>query len=55
MGSVGEIVVLKSNTSASLCFNKPIVVNYIVRVDTPVADSKMVMKGVVTVEFSLPQ
>jgi plastocyanin len=55
MGSVGEIVVLKPNTSASLCFNKPIVVNYLVRVDTPVAGSKKVMKGVVTVGTPLSQ
>lgn len=50
MGSVGEIVVLKTNKSASLCFKKPIVVNYIVRVETAIAGSMKALKGVVRVE-----
>lgn len=49
MGSIGEIVVLKPNKSASLCFKKPAVVNYVVRVDTAVAGSKKVLPGVVKV------
>jgi hypothetical protein len=49
MGSVGEIVVLKPNKSASICFKKSAVVNYIVRVETATAASMKAMKGVVTV------
>ena len=49
MGSVGEIVVLKPNASASLCFKKPIVMNYIVRMDTALAGSSKVLKGVLKV------
>ena len=54
MGSVGEIVVLKTKKSASLCFNKPMVVNYIVRVETAIAGSMKALKGVVTVGTPSP-
>ena len=50
MGSVGENVVLKPNASASLCFKKPTVVNYNVRMVTALAGSEKILKGVVTVQ-----
>ena len=49
-GSAREIVVLKPNASTSLCFKKPAVVNYIVRMDTMIAGSKKILKGVVSVK-----
>ena len=55
MGSVHETVVLKSNESASLCFKKPAVVNYNVRVDTALAGTKKVLTGVIKVVTPLSQ
>lgn len=55
MGSVHETVVLKSNESASLCFKKPAVVNYNVRVETALAGSKKVLPGVIKVGTPLSQ
>lgn len=49
MGSVQEAIVLKSNESASLCFKKPAVVNYNVRMDTALAGTKKILPGVVKV------
>lgn len=46
-----EIVVLKPNKSASLCFKNPIVVNYLVRMETALAGDKKILNGVVTVEI----
>lgn len=55
MGSVHETVVLKSNESASLCFKKPAVVNYNVRVETALAGTKKVLPGVIKVGTPLSQ
>lgn len=55
MGSVRETVVLKANESASLCFKKPAVVNYNVRVDTATAGTKKVLPGVIKVGTPLLQ
>lgn len=55
MGSVHEVVVLKSNESASLCFKKAAVVNYNVRVDTALAGTKKILPGVVKVGNPMPQ
>jgi hypothetical protein len=55
MGSVHETVVLKSNESASLCFKKPAVMKYNVRVDTASAGTKKVFPGVIKVGTSLSQ
>ena len=55
MGSVREVVVLKSNESASLCFKKAAVVNYNVRVDTALAGTKKILPGVVKVGNPMPQ
>jgi plastocyanin len=55
MGSVHETVVLKANESASLCFKKPAVVNYNVRVDTASAGTKKVLPGVIKVGTPLSQ
>ena len=46
-----EIVVLKPNHSASLCFKNPIVVNYLVRMETALAGDKKILNGVLTVEI----
>ncbi len=50
MGFVREIAVLKPNASASLCFKKPTVMKYIVRMDTALAGSRKILKGVVSVQ-----
>lgn len=50
MGSLGEVVLLKPNQSASLCFQNPTVVNYVVRMDTALAGSRKILNGVITVE-----
>jgi hypothetical protein len=55
MGSVQEVVALKSNESASLCFKKPAVVNYNVRADTAIAGSKKILPGVVKVGNPMPR
>jgi hypothetical protein len=55
MGSVHETVVLKANESASLCFKKPAVVNYNVRVDTASAGTKKVFPGVIKVGTPMSQ
>ena len=49
-GSAREIVVLQPSASASLCFKKPTVVNYIVRMKTVMAGSKKILKGVISVQ-----
>lgn len=55
MGSIHETIVLQSNESASLCFKKPAVVNYNVRVETALAGSKKVFPGVIKVGTPLSQ
>lgn len=55
MGSVQEVVVLKANESASLCFKKPAVVNYNVRADTALAGTKKILSGVIKVGNPMPQ
>lgn len=55
MNSVGEIVLLKSNQSASLCFKNPVTVNYVVRMDTALAGSSKILHGVVRVGTPLSQ
>lgn len=55
MGSVQEVVVLKPNESASLCFKKPAVMNYNVRADTALAGSKKILSGVIKVGNPMPQ
>jgi hypothetical protein len=55
MGSVQETIVLKPNESASLCFKKPAVVNYNVRVETALAGTKKVFGGVIKVGTPLSQ
>lgn len=55
IGSVQENVVLKTHESASLCFKKPAVVNYNVRVDTAVSGTKKILPGVIKVGNPMPQ
>ena len=55
MGSVQEVVVLKAHESVSLCFKKPAVVNYNVRVDTALAGTKKILPGVIKVGNPMPQ
>ena len=55
MGSIHEIVVLQTNKSASICFKKPAVVNYVVRMDKALAGSQKILHGVVRVGTSFSQ
>ncbi len=55
MGSIHENVILKPNQSASLCFKKRAIVNYIVRMDTALAGSQKIVNGVVRVGTPLSQ
>lgn len=48
-GSLREDAVLKSNETASLCFEKPAVINYNVRAETAVAGGRKVFPGVIKV------
>ena len=43
------------NESASLCFKKPAVMNYNVRVDTALAGTKKVLSGVIKIGTPLSQ
>ena len=55
IGSVRETVVLKAHESASLCFKKPAVVNYNVRVETVLAGTKKILPGAIKVGTPLAQ
>ena len=55
MGSVQEVVFLKTHESASLCFKKPLVINYNVRADTALAGTKKILSGVIKVGNPMPQ
>jgi hypothetical protein len=50
MGALGEVVLLKANGSASLCFKNPVTVNYIVRMDTALSGDRKILNGVIKVE-----
>lgn len=50
VGSLGEIVQLKANGSASLCFKSPATVNFVVRMDTALSGDRKILNGVIKVE-----
>lgn len=55
LGVLDETADLKPNETASLCFKKPAVINYNVRVETAVAGGKLILPGVVKVGTPLGQ
>lgn len=55
MGSVSELVELKPNETVSLCFKKPMVINYNVRADTSLGGGRQILPGTVRVDTSMPR
>ncbi|MCC2642663.1 MAG: uncharacterized protein K0S45_3076 [Nitrospira sp.] len=55
MGSVSELIELKANDTASLCFKKPMVINYNVRADTSLGGGRQILPGTVRVDNSMPR
>ncbi len=55
LGSLRETAVLSPNQTASLCFQKPAVINYNVRSETALAGGKLIIPGVIKVGTPLRQ
>jgi hypothetical protein len=55
MGSVNELVELKANDTVSLCFKKPMVINYNVRADTSLGGGMQILPGTIRVDNSMPR
>ncbi|MEX5219559.1 MAG: hypothetical protein NW701_17150 [Nitrospira sp.] len=53
MGSVNEIARLKPNQTASLCFKKAALINFLVRAETSLGGGMQVLPGTVTVGSSV--
>ena len=49
MGSLEELIYLKPNETASLCFKKPMVINYNIRAETSLPGGNQILPGVVRV------
>ena len=52
MGSFREMVRLKPNETASLCFKKAALINFLVRAETSLGGGMQVLPGTVTVGSS---
>jgi hypothetical protein len=55
LGSLRETAVLRPNETASLCFQRPAVINYNVRLETALAGGKHILPGVIRVGTPLSQ
>lgn len=55
MGSLEETTDLKANETASLCFKKPLIINYNVRADTALGGGKHILPGTVRIDNSMPR
>lgn len=50
MGSLEELIYLKPNETASLCFKKPMVINYNIRAETSLPGGNQILPGIVRVD-----
>lgn len=55
MGSLRETAELKPNSTASLCFKKPLIINYNVRAETALGGGLLLLPGSVRIDNAMPR